>query len=331
MYYQNQVAENIIKESIAGVQRDFYSKMSAENKRKSQIYLVYFIVSLMCALAIWRIYWLRNRAKSLELENAIESFTELNANSHILAIEKLSLEQAIKEKSSYIEELKNTLKDKSNEVKLLEQEISKFRINQNELKYSVKVKDNRLEILRKTLNEQTLSVETLKRQIRELQRDLTTQKQSIDFLEKYVNDQSNDLKNKDIVLQTLFKEKWTTLNKLCNEYYEKGDSPNMRKYIIDSIEKEIKKMATKKGLAQIEETVDAHFNGIIGNMRSECPCLSEKDITLAKLYIAGFSVKAISYLMQIKTGNFYVSKRRLIEKILSSDAPNKETFIARLS
>ncbi len=104
----------------------------------------------------------------------------------------------------------------------------------------------------------------------------------------------------------------------------------MRRHIIDRIEKELKKIGSNKGLAQIEAAVDTRFNGIVALMRKECPQLSERDITMAKLIIAGLSVKAISYLMGIKTGNFYVSKRRLLDRISASEAPDKDIFIARL-
>ena len=118
---------------------------------------------------------------------------------------------------------------------------------------------------------------------------------------------------------------------LCDEYYERGESPNTRRHIIDRIEKELKKIGTKKGLSQIEAAVDIHFCGIIGLLRKECPQLSERDLTMATLIIAGLSTKAISYIIGIKTGNFYVSKRRLLERISDSDAAHKDIFIGKLS
>lgn len=330
LYYQNLIAENIIKESANGAQRDFYLEMSDKDKRKSQFFFICFLAAFLGAIAIWWIYRLRNRARAVELEVAIESFAELNVKSQKLSIEKSNLETIVKEKCNSIEDLKIILTNKSLEVKLLEKEILEFRINKNELENDVIAKDNRLETLTNSLYEKTRVVDSLNNEIRNLQTELNDQKLSIELLEKNLFDQSNDLKNKEIILETLFKEKWTTLNTLCREYYEKGDSPNMRKHIIDSMEKELKKIGSTTGLAQIEATVDSHFGGIIRLLRSECHNLSEKDITLAKLYIAGLSVKAICYLMQIKTGNFYVSKRRLIERILATEAADKELFLEKL-
>ncbi len=192
------------------------------------------------------------------------------------------------------------------------------------------MKDSTLESLIQLLKEKTQSVESMNDEIRHLLIELNEQKQSIELLEKNMIERSNDLKNKDIILETLFKEKWTTLNTLCNEYYEKGDTAITRRHIVDSMEKELKKIGSKKGLAQIEDMLNEHFDGIISFLRSECPNLSERDITLAKLYIAGLSVKAISYLMRIKTGNFYVSKRRLIDRIVASESSNKDLFLNKL-
>ena len=272
LYYQNTMAENIIKESVTAAERDFYSDMTVRNKRKADMYFICFITAFLAAFLIWRTYRLKNLANRAKIEAGVEAFIELKSHLDSVAREKSSLEEKIREKSCSIEKLTTGF-------------------SQSLIEYS----------------------------------------KSIEALKKQIEVQTNDLRSKDIILETLFKEKWTTLNMLCNEYYEKGDLPNTRRYIIDSLEKELKKIGSKKGLAQIEAAVDDRFDGIIGLLKNQCPHLSEKDISMATLIIAGFTGKAISYLMGIKTGNYYVSKRRLIDRIAASDAPDKERFITKLT
>ena len=184
--------------------------------------------------------------------------------------------------------------------------------------------------INESLLEKEHLIDTLKNDINSLNALIDQQTRNIKVLEDNFKNQSDDLKNKDIVLEALFKEQWATLNMLCDEYYEKGDSTKTRKYIIDRIEKEIKKIGSKKGLAQIEQAVNTHFGGIISRFREEFPQLSEKNINMATLIIAGLSTKAISLLLGINASNLYVMKGRLINKISESDVPHKDFFLAKL-
>lgn len=274
IYYQDAMAENIIKESVIGSERDFYSNMSEKNRRRADYFLICFIAVCIITFLIWRLYRSKSIANRAELESSIESFLELKKLTNRLAIEKSSLIENLTAKSFTIDELRN--------------------------------------------------------EIIQLYSDIDKQRQNIKDLKKDSDIMSDTLRNKDIVLSSLFRQKWSTLNMLCNEYYEKGDSPNLRRYIIDSIEKELKKIGSKNGIQLIEDEVDLHYGGIIGNLKRDCSNLSQKDFTLFTLIIAGMSVKTICYLMGIKTGNFYVSKRRLIEKIKVSDSLDTEKFISLL-
>ncbi len=331
LHYQNSIAENIIKESVTGAERDFYSEMTIRNKKKSQIFFICFLTSCIATFLTWRIYRLKSLASKIELEATIESIIELKAKSSKDNIERSILEEAIKKNNKSIEELKATVIEKNLKVELLEQKMTEtITINTN-LEKDIKMKNDIMDRFRNSIDEKKQAIESLRQEIFQLHNEINEQRQNVKILEHNINIQSNVLRTKDIVLEKLFKEKWTTLNLLCNEYYEKGNSPIMRKHITDNIEKEIKKIGSRKGIAQIEAAVDSHFDGIITLLRAECANLSERDITLAILIIAGFSGKAISYLMGIKTGNFYVSKRRLIDRILATDAPCIERIIALLN
>ena len=330
LHYQNSVAENIIMESVTGAERDFYSEMTLRNEKKSQIFFICFLAACIAAILIWRIYKLKSIASRIELESTIESFVELEAKSTRDAFEKSVLKEEIKKNERSIEELKAAVIEKSLKVELLEHKMTETITIKTNLENDIKLKNDIMDRFRHSLDEKTLVLDTLRQEISQLHNEINEQRQNIKVLENSIEIQSNDLRNKDIVLETLFKDKWTTLNLLCNEYYEKGDSPIMRKHITDSIEKELKKIGSRKGIALIEVAVDSHFDGIINRLRTECTNLTEKDITLAVLIIAGFSGKAISYLMGIKTGNFYVSKRRLIDRISSSNSPSSERILALL-
>lgn len=132
------------------------------------------------------------------------------------------------------------------------------------------------------------------------------------------------------LIEMLFKEKWVTLNMLCNNYFDLGDSEKTRLAILKNIEIEINKQRTQKNLEEIESAVDLYLGGIMSRMRSECTFLKDADFTFLSLIFAGLSVRAICLFTGIKYKNFYLRKSRLIKRIEASDAPGKEIYLDRL-
>ena len=157
------------------------------------------------------------------------------------------------------------------------------------------------------------------------------QEQALKRLEQTVSDTTRNDSRNALILENLFREKWNTLNLLCNEYFEYGDTDRHRKQIINSIDKELKRLSSEKGKRQIEEAVDTYMGGIMGLLRKECPMLKEADFTFLSFVYAGMSVRTVCLFMDIKYQNYYVKKSRLTKRIMASDAPHKELFIAKLS
>ena len=131
-------------------------------------------------------------------------------------------------------------------------------------------------------------------------------------------------------IQTLFRKQWKTLNLLCDEYYEKYDSENTRKVILKNIEKEIQKQRSPEALKEIEDSVNCYMNDIMVKLRTECPNLSEDEYIFVMLNYAGFSIRAICLLNNIKYKTFHNKKSRIVKKIQQSSAPDTEEFISLL-
>ncbi len=154
---------------------------------------------------------------------------------------------------------------------------------------------------------------------------------TISDLRKELDSKTGDDTRNALIMENLFKEKWATLNMLCNQYYEKGDSEAAQKDILHNIEKELKKLRTPKKLKEIEEATDLYMDGIITRLRHQCPFLKESDITFLSLVVAGFSVRAVCLFLDIKYKFFYLKKTRLAERIANSEAKDKEIFLRHLS
>ena len=143
-------------------------------------------------------------------------------------------------------------------------------------------------------------------------------------------DSKNSTQINSEIVERLFKEKWSTLNMLCNEYFDQSDCDSTHKLILSKIEKELRQLRSPKKLNEIVESVDKYFNGIVTLLREECGFINEDDITFLALIIAGFSVRAVCYLTDIKYKNYYLKKSRLCKRIELSDAVHKELFLTKI-
>ncbi len=132
------------------------------------------------------------------------------------------------------------------------------------------------------------------------------------------------------IVEKLFKDKWATLDTLCDQYFGLGNSELSSKDLVNNIEKELKKIVSKKGLAEIVASVDSYMGGIITNLRTQCQFLKESDVKFLALLFAGFSVRAVCMFIGIKYDYFYVKKSRLIKRIEASEAPDKSLFLQKL-
>lgn len=282
LYFQCLVAEDIIKESVTGAERDFYVNQSENRKKKSDAYLLISILAVLVASVIvflmWRFNRLRNIAHKSQLEANVESLMTLRAYTDRVSEENYILNKEIKEKSTVLNNLQHAIDTKEIDYNLLEQKAY----------------------------------------------------QQSKFFEEESYKHKKEVSEKIAIMKILFKEKWTTLNALCEEYFEKGSSPKIGSFILRKIELEVRKIGSSEGIRQIEEEVDKYLDGIIGRIKQEIPPLKEKDIELCTLIFAGFSVKAICFILNIQSNTYYVRKNRLIKKISESEAPNKDLFIKKL-
>lgn len=131
-------------------------------------------------------------------------------------------------------------------------------------------------------------------------------------------------------IESLFRSQWSTMNMLCNEYFERGDSDKARISILDKIEKELKKLLSPKSIETIEKTVNLYLGDIVKLLRNECSFLKDDDFSFLTLIYAGFSARAVCLFTNIKFKNFYLKKDRIIKKIADSDAPHKALFLDKI-
>ncbi|MDE5850488.1 MAG: hypothetical protein K2H38_10120 [Muribaculaceae bacterium] len=152
----------------------------------------------------------------------------------------------------------------------------------------------------------------------------------INRLQAVLEDKNKQAISNAEIVERLFREKWTTLDTLCDQYFGLKNSEMNSKDLISNIEKELKKVVSKKGLTQIVEATNEYMGNIVSKLRFQCPFIKEDDISFLTLLFAGFSVRAVCMFTGLKYHHFYVKKSRLIKRIEASDAPDKVLFLEKL-
>ena len=242
--YYTAVAENVVKESVAAAQRDFYSDRSVILRKQASTYkMTLYLIILLSAVVVGFllvVFHLRNKARKAELESNIEALLSIREFSEKILHEKESLSVALEEK------------------------------DRNEMRHA-------------------------------------------------------------LIVERLFKEKWSALDMLFSQYFSKRDSGLNDMDFFSNMEKEIKRIASKKGLSEIVDAVDMYMGGVITRLREQCSFLSEQDINFLALIYAGFSVRSVCMFTGMRYQHFYVKKSRLVKRIQDSDALDRQLFISKIN
>lgn len=173
-------------------------------------------------------------------------------------------------------------------------------------------------------------VERINHEKQQLRDSLSSSSAALIDLRQQLDDKSQNEIAYGVIVEQLYHNQWNTFNSLCNSYFdviEAGQNPTK---IVKDIERELKDFKNPKNFKSIEQAVDRYFGGIMTILRSEMCGLKEDDIVLLSLIFAGFSVRAICLILDIKYKNFYLRKSRIVRRISDSDTEHKELFLQRL-
>lgn len=131
-------------------------------------------------------------------------------------------------------------------------------------------------------------------------------------------------------VDALYGERLNTLNMLCNEYFEKHDSEKLKISFCNEVEKHILALRDPRSIAELEDIVNTFLDNIMTRIREQIPGLTQKDLIFLTYLYAGFSLRAVCIFTDIKIKNFYNRRSRIKDRIIASDAPDKEYFVAKM-
>lgn len=198
--------------------------------------------------------------------------------------------------------------------------------------YSLILKNKKIKIENtlSALIDEKYRAERLVLQRNKVEKKLKNETAKVNKLKIELDFQQRQADRNSLTVQSLFRNQWKTLNMLCDEYYEKFGNENTRKVILKNIEKEIDKQRSEKSLKKIEDSVNCYMNDIMNKLRSECHNLNEDEYIFVMLNYAGFSIRAICLLNNIKYKTFHNKKSRVVKKIQQSGSPNTHKFTSLL-
>ncbi|MDE5639235.1 MAG: hypothetical protein K2I47_05510 [Odoribacter sp.] len=142
---------------------------------------------------------------------------------------------------------------------------------------------------------------------------------------------NSDITVKDSCIDELLKQKFKTIEQLCNTYYECKDTSREKEHIytkaIGMISKFKEDSHTQR---ELETFLNTYKNNLMADFRQEFPQLKEADYQLFLYYTLGLSSSTISIFLQEKLPVIYNRKKRLKDKIQNSNSDKKEVFLKTL-
>lgn len=152
------------------------------------------------------------------------------------------------------------------------------------------------------------------------------QNQDVSDMLSFISDSEMRNRELQIAVDDLLKKNFDTINRLCYEYFEKADTPILKKSIYNEVESEILKLKDPAQIGTLEDVLNHYCNNVMDRIKAQLPDLSEKELTLLIYLYSGLSARAICILTDIQIKNFYMRRQRLKTKILNSSAPDREEF-----
>lgn len=133
-------------------------------------------------------------------------------------------------------------------------------------------------------------------------------------------------------VNSLFEQKFKSIDELCNTYYVYQGSRDERTKIFNSVMDIISSLRNdKKTVAELETFVNTYKNNLMTDFRNEYPMLKEDDYLLFLYIVIDFSSRAISILIGESLPVVYNRKSSLKRKIQQGESSMKERFLEEFS
>lgn len=129
--------------------------------------------------------------------------------------------------------------------------------------------------------------------------------------------------SKERELRELIESRFRQIRELATTYYQHPKTLRLAE--------RVRRLALSEQMQHdLESTVDLYHDGIVTRLRDSGSALTEEDIRLAVLLIAGFTPQQISIVTDTAVNTVYVRKLRLKNKIAQLEAHDTERLLAEI-
>ena len=131
-------------------------------------------------------------------------------------------------------------------------------------------------------------------------------------------------------IQALFSQQFNAIDELCNVYFEVKDTKAEKDRVYKEVLNQINDLGTKE-VSQLEDIVNTYRNQLMADFRKDFPHLHTDIYQFATYLFTGFSLRAISIIMNEKIENIYNKKSRLKSRVQNSDSLRREEYLSLLN
>lgn len=291
--------EILMQQSMLNDQSDYFRRKHRrseyESKKLSEFIIIIAVFSAIALFLSFMLYRSKLKIKDLELNRKIKDIKTLSEKIIARNTENKSLKKSIQERTK---ELSIAIED----IEL----------------YESKIKDLNTE---NTAN---------KKLAQELKSTIENHQKIIDSLKADIEQNKIKIAEDKIQIEHLFRKRWEMFNRICDEFINLQDSPNLRVLISKYIENEIAEFSKDKNIRKIEDQVNLYMDDIINRLRQQCDFVKPNEIKFLTLIFAGFSAKAVSLFTGYKHKYIYTKKDRIQEKIEKSGVDDAHYFVTKM-
>lgn len=134
-------------------------------------------------------------------------------------------------------------------------------------------------------------------------------------------------------VKTILSDRFAVLDRLCAIFYENSDSAVAKRRVSDEVNLLMKEISSDDNkIAELAEYVNTHYDGILTKLNHDFPEFKGIDYKLIIYSILGFSTPVIAmFLTESKVSLIYARRKRIKNKIKSSDSQYKDFFLDAMS
>lgn len=175
------------------------------------------------------------------------------------------------------------------------------------------------------------TIDLREQSIAELNRELKDKDSELVRLNRSLGENRAAISAMSEQVNRLYSTQYNLINDIYDEYFTEGKpDDNVKLHVYNRINDILLQMRDRKKTMELQASLDRYCGNVISHLREDFPELKHDDFTFLSLLIAGLAPKAVCMICNITTGNFYMKRRRLRQKIEQSGSAHIPLYLKYL-